>query len=156
MYFRVQQEQWQNVKHFNITADPGTHNGKSVFAALAYTWETNMGTVGAWQHIVTGKKILPDESQHYRYILSLKKRARVASLRQLQAASHVLSQLSKGQLTIGEFNVPGLCLICGARISSGSCHLHFEWVDGKAWTMPFPVAAPRQPSAVAQCLSRRD
>ena len=110
MYFRVQQEQWQNVKHFNITADPGTHNGKSVFAALAYTWETNMGTVGAWQHIVSGKKILPDESQHYRYILSLKKRARVASLRQLQAASHVLSQLSKGQLTIGEFNVPGLCL----------------------------------------------
>ena len=100
----------ENVHHINICADAAVHDTHNVLAVLAYSWENDAAAFGDFQYLRPDKIWLEEDMRDSLARLAVHyKQRRAAALKELQAISHAVFQLTKDRkepLTIDSFVVP--------------------------------------------------
>ena len=99
----------RDIYHWNLVADPGHHSYRECLVSLLYSWETHAGCYPPWQYLLPGRHVTPldcnlDES--IEASAARMKCERVAAYRQLQGYGAQISWMTKGQLSLEDFDTP--------------------------------------------------
>ena len=97
------------VHHFNVVADPASHSKKDMYVSVIWSWEQGLAVFGDVQWMLPGREILPTEQSlpdGLAYQAAMRRLARVATFRQLQACSNTLSECTRRRVDLDGFLLP--------------------------------------------------
>ena len=113
------------VQHWNLIIDPATHSKKEAMAGVAWFWEMQAGCFPDFQWIPAAKVITGREQEMpdcIAEVASIGRLERVASFRQLQGVSHMLSQLTARHIDgVKDLTLPENVLV--RPVNAGECRI---------------------------------
>ena len=110
IYYNRRISAFRNSNHFSLVCDPGRQSTQDMLLSTVWSWESQSAAYGDLQSLPEQSIVLPSESHLPPFVMEMKrkeKQVRVSAFRELQAISHVISELTEGHIAgIWEFMPP--------------------------------------------------